>query len=311
MDIKDLNRFSIKEYLAGKGIYPVKDRGYYGMYHSPFREDKDASMKVDYNKNLWIDFGSNEGGTLIDLVMRINNCSLTQAINELEQYNSTSVNQYNNKPIQQTDSFSFHGEPSIILQEVKPITNPALADYLKERAINVDIAKLHCKEVHYSVNNKAYFAIGFSNNSGGYELRSKYFKGCTSKDCTTNNNESDACLIFEGVMDYLSYLTLKNIRETKQDTVILNSVANLPKALNILKDYKEIRTYLDNDESGRKATNQIKAGCVNSILKDQSIHYTKHKDLNDYLVSIKEVQKIQQEKQAVQVKRKPSRGFKM
>ncbi|KAA6323708.1 DNA primase, partial [termite gut metagenome] len=75
MDSKIINRFPIRDYLAGSGIYPAKDNGYYGMYHSPFREDPDASLKVDYNRNLWIDYGTGGGGTLIDLVMRMENCS--------------------------------------------------------------------------------------------------------------------------------------------------------------------------------------------------------------------------------------------
>ena len=80
MESKIINQFPIRDYLAGSGIYPAKDNGFYGMYHSPFREDRNASMKVDYNKNLWIDYGTGEGGTLIDLVMRIENCSNGRAM---------------------------------------------------------------------------------------------------------------------------------------------------------------------------------------------------------------------------------------
>ena len=36
--------------------------------------------KVDYNQNLWYDFALDEGGSFIDLVMRLHNCSLIQAI---------------------------------------------------------------------------------------------------------------------------------------------------------------------------------------------------------------------------------------
>ena len=71
MNAKEINRISIKNYLAELNILPAKDRGYYGLYHSPFREDYNASMKVDFEKNLWIDYGANIGGTLIDLVMQI------------------------------------------------------------------------------------------------------------------------------------------------------------------------------------------------------------------------------------------------
>ena len=38
------------------------------------------SMKVDYDKNLWIDYGAGEGGTLIDLVMHMERCDAGEAI---------------------------------------------------------------------------------------------------------------------------------------------------------------------------------------------------------------------------------------
>lgn len=308
MDMKELNQIPIKAYLASKQIFPVKDRGYYGMYHSPFREDSNASMKVDFQKNLWIDFGSNEGGTMIDLVMRMNRCSIQEAIKTLEQSSiCTNIGTYQhyNSP---TDAFSFHGN-TIEIQKVQSIANPALIDYLIERAINQDIAKIHCKEIHYAANNKTYFAIGFENDSKGYELRNKYFKGCTNKDimtyrCTDVN--TSVCLVFEGFMDYLSFLTLKDNQSAKQNVVVLNSVANLSKAISFIQSYKEIYTYLDNDESGKKATQQIKENCPNSSVSDQLIHYANYKDLNEFLMSTKKTQSEKQEQQ-----RKPSRGFKM
>ena len=311
----EANQISIKAYLASKGIHPIKDHGYYGMYHSPLREDNNASLKVDYNKNLWIDFGSNEGGTMIDLIMRINDCLLNEAMEELNRYNSTSVNQYNNTTVQQqSDSFSFHGNtsnnnnPAIAIQKVLPITHKALIDYLSDRKINVDIAKQHCSEIHYSVNNNPYFAIGFQHDSKGWILRSEPFKGCTSMDIRTYGNADnlkDTCLVFEGFMDYLSYLTLKNIHIPQEDVIVLNSLSNLPKAINQLKDYKEVQTYLDNDEAGKKATQIMKQSCPTVI--DQSAHYTKCKDLNEYLISTKQIK--QKEKPVIQEKRKPSRGF--
>lgn len=198
----DINRFPIREYLAGLNIHPAKERGYYGMYHSPFREDRNASMKVDYDKNLWIDYGSNEGGTLIDLVMRVENCTNGRAMQLLEQHLSGN------------HSFSFQGnniqskretEPAIQITGVAPICNPALTDYLREREINIDIAKLHCKEINYSVNGKPYYAIGFPNDAGGYELRSKYFKGCTSKDITSQKKDRIVASYLRGL--WITYLS--------------------------------------------------------------------------------------------------------
>lgn len=190
-----------------------------------------------------------------------------------------------------------------------PITNKALTDYLSERKINIDITKQHCSEIHYEVGSKEYYAIGFKNNSGGYVLRNKYFKGCTSSDITTHTSidvgNKESCLVFESFTDYLSFLTLKNWDHPKQDTVILNSVHNLSKAMDFIKSHKQVYTYLDNDEAGKKATLSIQQSHPN--VSDQSVKYINHKDLNDYLISAKQVQ--QKEKPVTQEKRKPSRGF--
>lgn len=295
----EANQISIKAYLASKGIHPVKDRGYYGMYHSPFREDSNASMKVDYNKNLWIDFGSNEGGTMIDLVMRINNYPLKEAMEELSRHNSTTVHQYNNTTAE-ANSFSFHGNnsnntPAITIQKVIPITHKALTDYLSERKINIDIAKRYCAEIHYSVNNKPFFAIGFQNDSKGWVLRSEPFKGCTSMNITTFgdvNSPKDACLVFEGFMDFLSYLTMKGIDSPKVDVVVLNSIANLSKAMDFIKSHSKVYTYLDNDDAGKKTAQQIdKWSCIHNCTHiNRSTDYSNCKDLNEYLVSTRQAQ---------------------
>ena len=70
MTYQEANSISIKDYLESLGILPVVDKLYYGMYHSPLRQDDTPSFKVDYGVNLWCDFGTGEGGSLIDLVMK-------------------------------------------------------------------------------------------------------------------------------------------------------------------------------------------------------------------------------------------------
>lgn len=290
MDTKILNQLPIKQYLTDKGIYPVKDKGYYGMYHSLFRADHNASMKVDYTKNLWIDYGTGEGGTMIDFVMRLEACTLPEAIRRLEQRLPGML------------SFSFQGKspvpeeekPGITVERVQSIENPFLIAYLKERHISIETAKQYCKEVHYLVNGKPYFAVGFPNNSGGYELRNRYFKGCTSKDITGIQVGGDACLVFEGFMDALSFLTMKRINQFWQNTVILNSVANLPKAENYLRSQEKVYTFLDNDEAGRQATARLKSVCKS--LSDQSGFYARYKDLNDYLMNRQPKQEKKQSK---------------
>ena len=272
MTLDEIKRINIREYLQSKGIDPYKSNDRNGMYHSPFREDKDASLKVDYNKNLWIDYGTGRGGSIIDLVSQIENCSISEAINKLEK-----------------GSFSFHRnnasipekqESAITIRKIQPLSNPALLNYLKERQISTDIAALHCEEVYYFVNDKPYFAIGFKNDAGGHELRNKYFKGCTSKDVTHIKKGTDTCLLFEGFIDYLSYLTIKNIKQALTDTIVLNSLTNLSKVKTVLAEYRGVIAFLDNDETGKQSIKYLRSFCKEVL--DQSVHYANYKDLNDY-----------------------------
>lgn len=298
MTLHEIKQISIRQYLADLGIYPAKDSSRYGMYHSPFREDHNASMKVDYPKNLWIDYGANEGGSLIDLVIRMENCSLHEAITTLERkYSRADVGTYEstNKP---TSNFSFYRKnadsdlkspvSSITLRNVQSISNSALIEYLNKRRISIDIARIHCSEVHYSVNDKPYYAVGFLNDKGGYELRSKYFKGCTSKDITSEIRNKNHCLLFEGFMDYLSFLTMKNIQNLPIDVIVLNSLTNLPKVKNTLESYKSISTFLDNDLAGKRAVQELES--IYKDVIDQSFLYSKHKDLNEYLCHKQQIQ---------------------
>lgn len=307
----DINRFPIREYLAGLNIYPAKDRGYYGMYHSPFRQDNDASMKVDYDKNLWMDFGTNEGGTLIDLVMRIENCSNGEAMRMLEQR------------LPETLPFSFQGnepglnrEPDkqnsgIRVTEVKELCSPALLDYLYKRGIDTGTAKQFCHKVHYSVNDRLYYAIGFRNNAGGYELRSELFQGSIApKDIThiQQDESKDSCYVFEGFLDYLSFLVLRNKHNPampnidQQDYIILNSTSNTQKGIERLRNYEYIHCFLDNDDSGKRALRMIQDE-YGLRVRDASGHYAKFKDLNDYLCNRVAPQQA--------MKKKPGRGLKM
>ena len=120
MTYKEANDICIKDYLESLGILPVVDKFYYGMYHSPFRQDDTPSFKVDYGVNLWCDFGTGEGGSLIDLVMKQYGCNAYGAICRLEQRNG--------------NSFSFQGKE---LSERNP------KDERKRTASPVEIRKIH------------------------------------------------------------------------------------------------------------------------------------------------------------------------
>lgn len=290
MALSNIKQISIREYLKNRGILPKKDFDYYGMYFCPFREDQNASFKVDYRQNIWYDFGTNEGGSIIDLVMKLDNCTFYEAATRLEKdFSGADLN-----------SFSFHGDntldkkenkkPSTNIRDIHAISHPRLIEWINARKIDLSLANLYCREVHYHVQDRIYFSVGFENDKGGYELSSPpNFKSCIPpKEITTIKNGHDTCLVFEGFWDFLSYLTLQKAEIPKYDVAVLNSVTNIQKALPFLKEHKNIYAFLDNNEGGRNAFRKIKSACFSA--DDMSIRYAGYNDLNDYLCGKKQVQ---------------------
>ena len=292
--MNDLKNISIRDFLSRRGILPEYERNGYGMYLSPLREERTPSFKVDYVQNLWYDFGLGEGGTLRTLMMRMERCDSREAVRRLQNgekrnaYSpSLSPGIYECPAIERLSSVVRPATvPALHILSDAPLRHPALVGYLASRGIVPSVAAAFCREVRYEINGRAFFAVGFRNDAGGWELRSERFKGGSSpKHITTFDNRSDTVIAFEGFMDFLAYLSLKHPERLRIDAAVLNSVVNLPKAIPFLSRHPVIHAFFDNDEAGRKATADLIRLCPRSEIIDQSSFYSGHKDVNDYLTA--------------------------
>ena len=281
--IKEIKSIPLASFLSRLGHEPAARKGTRLWYKSPLRQEHTPSFKVETTLNCWYDFGLGKGGNIIDLAAEL--------------YQSTDLRHIlrciaDSYPVPSvpTVSSSFaprHSAPSMVRFEVVPLKHRALVAYLQERGITAHIAKANCKEAHYSVNYKSYFAVAFENVSGGCELRNRYFKGCRGrKDISylpwARDGPSAECAVFEGFIDYLSALTLSII--SGADAIILNSVVNVNKAVPFLRGYRTINCYLDNDTAGQNALSELTA-IYGSIVIDRSTLYSEFNDLNDFLVN--------------------------
>lgn len=291
MTTQEAKQIRIADYLQTLGYTPVRQQGNSLWYKSPLRGETESSFKVNTELNQWYDFGIGKGGNIIALASELyrsdNVPFLLERIAKLTPHLHTA----NHAP------FSF-GRQSVSEQpmyrhlQVTELSSPVLLSYLLERGINTEFAKRECRELRFENKGRLYFAIGFPNMAGGYEVRNRYFKGCIApKDITHIRQRGEPrsmCYLFEGFMDYLSFLSIRvrnnpqYPRLTTQDYVILNSVSNLAKAEGILADYSHIGCFLDNDTAGRTACEHLKARFGERI-SDKSIYYRDYKDLNDYL----------------------------
>lgn len=292
--MNDLKNISIRDFLSRRGILPEYERNGYGMYLSPLREERTPSFKVDYVQNLWYDFGLGEGGTLRTLMMRMERCDSREAVRRLQNgekrnaYSpSLSPGIYECPAIERLSSVVRPATvPALHILSDAPLRHPALVGYLASRGIVPSVAAAFCREVRYEINGRAFFAVGFRNDAGGWELRSERFKGGSSpKHITTFDNRSDTVIAFEGFMDFLAYLSLKHPERLRIDAAVLNSVVNLPKAIPFLSRHPVIHAFFDNDEAGRKATADLIRLCPRNEVVDQSYFYHGHKDVNDYLIA--------------------------
>ena len=310
MTTQEAQNIRIADYLQSLGYRPVKQQGNSLWYKSPLREETEASFKVNTELNQWYDFGTGKGGNIIALAQELyRSDNLPYLLEQIERQTP------HIRPTDYSIRERQADKPSFQCLEVKKLTHPALLRYLQERGINTALAKAECKELHFVHNGKPYFAIGFPNVAGGYEVRNPFFKGCIApKDITRIRQQGEprnVCCLFEGFMDYLSFLTIRvrnnpqYPRLTTQDYIILNSVSNLAKAENILTTYSQIGSFLDNDTAGRNACETLKAKFRERFL-DKSPYYREYKDLNDYLCGkplFQSAEPIKQEKQVQSARR--------
>ena len=281
-------RIPIREYLARRGIVPRYERNGYGMYLSPLREERTPSFKVNYQKDLWYDFGIGEGGTLLALIMRLERCSRSEAFEHLQHAAEGVVSLLAARICERYAVLteSPHPQPALRILSDAPLRLPALLGYLASRGIVPGIASAYCREVRYQVRNRCFFALGFRKDRGGWDLQSERFQGSSSpKHITTFDNRSDTVIAFEGFMDFLAYLSLKHPERLRIDAAVLNSVVNLPKAIPFLSRHPVIHAFFDNDEAGRKTTSDLIRLCPRSEVIDQRHFYSGHKDINDYLIA--------------------------
>ncbi|WP_311561340.1 CHC2 zinc finger domain-containing protein [Prevotella bivia] len=276
MEIQNIKQISITDYLQQQGYVPARVQGIHYWYYSPLRNESTPSFKVNTERNQWYDFGSSEHGDIIDLVCALYRCTISEAIRLLSDAKQVAHQE-----------FSFGGERKISERKLEilsaqPLSNPNLLRYLTARAIPLPIASAYCSEVLFQNMNRTYYAIGFANDALGWEIRNMYFKGCIApKAITTIKRGTDRLQIFEGFMDFLSWQVLNP--SSTSDAIVLNSLALLPRIKEQMMGYREVESFLDNDDAGRKSFAVLKQ--IFPQVVDGAARYRLHKDLNEWLVA--------------------------
>ena len=277
MTIEEIRDMPVTDFLHKLGQKSTKKRGCEVWYHAPYRSDRTPSFCVNTEKNIWNDFGAGMGGDIFTLAGLIINSNDFMA-------QARYIGEVTNNPVESSTPPKYEPEP-VMPQftdvEVRPLGHPALLGYLRERGIPSDIATANCVEIHYRLHGKQYFAVGFPNEDGGYEIRNKFFKGSIPpKAVSLIRNGSTTVNVYEGFMDFLSGLTLGYGR--MEDNLVLNSVANREKAYRHLDGYEAIKCWLDNDKAGLQCLEALQKRYGEKV-RNFSVVFNPYKDVNEYL----------------------------
>ena len=260
------------------------------LYRCPWREDNHPSLNVTPNGKVWHDLATGAKGGIIELVMAcLNTRDLSRVCAEFDSSSfSMSSTEFGceKKEVEATAFYSF---------SLVPLQSRGLYAYLTKRRINTNIAREFLQEAHYCFmprdDGKFLYALAYSNDKGGYELRSEFYKGGTSpKGITTHLDHGNAStVVFEGFFDMLSFATLCG--EVRHNYIVLNSIINTPVAIEVLRSMGgKVYLCLDNDEGGEKATRQMLDLLPSAI--DTRNRFAPAKDVNEYLISTFEGKKV-------------------
>lgn len=289
----------VDRYLECQGIRPTNSRkgGKELWYISPIRsDDKNPSFKVDTILNCWFDYGVGFGGNTLDLAIRLlNDSTVSDALKHLEAtrlYGSyhgaepvlaeKKEQKRNNYELKITDNAAFE------LLDQKPLQHPALLQYLEKRGIDIKVARKYLSQIDFKqpLSASSYFALGFPSGDG-YEARNALFKGFvgTTKNISLlSNSDSPLLLVFEGFMDFLTYLTIKGLDEAPGTVIVLNSGNLRDRALPHIRDerFTEVQLFLDNDAMGDGTVKAFQDCCEAGRLHDMRSHYAGFSDLNEW-----------------------------
>jgi hypothetical protein len=289
MNIGQAKDILIENFLSSAGHKPAYSKGDDLYYFSPLRKERTPSFIVHRSKNRWVDFGFDKRtNDILDLVQQMYSdvFNVSDALEKLDSFSFTTSATHpsrNAKTIEKKKA-------SLELVSVEKVTKKALFYYLRERGLNVELAKSWYKQVNFRTKGaeNIQYALGFENDANHFELRNKIFKGFigNKKTITTRNiSVGNKVAIFESSFDFLSFLTDFDIQNFQSSLIILNSTVFEKEARKILESTKFSQAYffLDNDQSGKDAFNSLSANLPYPIV-DKSLIYSEFKDYNEYLI---------------------------
>lgn len=286
-------KVSILGLLKNLGFTPVKESGGEHFFLSMLREEYTASLCVNDQLGVWYDHGGAgvsgiRSGSVIDFGMAYwYPSSFPEVLAKIVAHAALDVAEVEDRSQLSGGRKRQMSEPRYGIDLIEPLGgSAAINGYLESRGI-LGIASGNLYEVYYHILDakkgiRNYFASGWPNENGGWEVRNKYFKGCLGhKGMSFLVGSADRLCVFEGYFDFLSW-RLENAKDPAS-VLVMNSLSFLQAAKARTESYSRVDLFFDHDRAGITATQEFLMDV--KISRDCSLAYEGFKDYNEKVVA--------------------------
>ncbi|MEJ5962894.1 hypothetical protein [Pedobacter immunditicola] len=262
-----LNAVSIKEQvplstlLSRLGYQPAKSSGDEQLYLNVLRDaETRPTFAINTQLDMWFDRFTKKSGDIIDFGMAYwPDLTSDQVLEKITQLCTSSQE----ISVRSTDHRAGRKRraikiPYYHIAETRPLgCNPEITTYLQSQGLwEISVGQL--KEVYYYVvdekhRRKDFFAAGWQNENGGWEVKGRNFSGCLGrKGMSFIPGDEKKLVLFE---EYIAYLSWKyEHRASNASILVMNSPEFLPAAKSRATKFRDVAVFLSKDLDGQLLT---------------------------------------------------------
>lgn len=253
---------SLSMLLSRLGYQPAKSSGDEKLYLNVLRDtETNPTFAINTQLDMWFDRFTKKSGDIIDFGLAYwSGLSSDQVIEKISQLcDRPEEPAFKNQPTgRKRRGVKI---PYYHIAETRPIgCNPEITAYLQSQGI-WEIALGQLKEIYYYIvdekhRRKDFFAAGWQNENGGWEVMGRNFAGCLGrKGMTFIAGDTDSLILFE---DYISYLSWKYVNRTADHSIlVMNAPEFLPAAKSRAAKFRDVAVFFDKEHMNEQLLSAI------------------------------------------------------
>lgn len=257
-----LNPGSIREQvtmsmlLSHLGHQPIISTGDELLYRNVLRDAEAVpTLAINTRLGVWFDRITKKSGDIIDFGMTYwSGLSMDQVLEKIGQV-CTSPPKTLDEGVRTGRRRRAVKIPYYHIAETRPLgCNPEITAYLQSRNIwEISLGQL--KEVYYYVvdekrRRKDFFAAGWQNENGGWEVMGRNFAGCLGlKGMTFIAGDTSSLMLFSDYIDYLGWKYAN--RTAHQSILVMNAPEFLAAAKSRAAKFQDVAVFFNRDQEAK------------------------------------------------------------